>query len=201
MLLRQTSTKCSMVKQSFLLSNACSDARYQVDRSASEADIKKAYKKLSRKYHPDKNKDEAAQDRFVEVAYGGSLEVAKRSCGLDIMPVAYEVLSDPTVRLSYSSIDFNTATFPIRNAKYTIDMERSAFKPHAAPHEADNSLDYRKGSKLKKVGNSMPTLSTSSRVSLAAVVSIADCVGTCTHVDGPRPQITPKTRSARVRPL
>ena len=41
-----------------------------MDRSASEADIKKAYKRLSRKYHPDKNKDPGAEEKFVEIAYG-----------------------------------------------------------------------------------------------------------------------------------
>ncbi|KAF8505187.1 hypothetical protein JB92DRAFT_2833119 [Gautieria morchelliformis] len=54
-----------------------------VDRAASDATIKKAYRRLSRKYHPDKNKDPGAEDKFVEVAR------------------AYEVLSDPQKRGVY----------------------------------------------------------------------------------------------------
>jgi DnaJ-related protein SCJ1 len=41
-----------------------------VHPSASEKDIRHAYKKLSRKYHPDKNKDPAAESKFVEIAHG-----------------------------------------------------------------------------------------------------------------------------------
>jgi hypothetical protein len=41
-----------------------------VDRSASEADIKKAYKRLSRKYHPDRNKEPGAEEKFVEITQG-----------------------------------------------------------------------------------------------------------------------------------
>lgn len=54
-----------------------------LDKSASEHDIKKAYKRLSRKYHPDKNHEPDAESKFVEVAH------------------AYEILSDPTKKQIY----------------------------------------------------------------------------------------------------
>lgn len=54
-----------------------------LDRSASDADIKKAYKRLSRKFHPDRNKDEGAEAKFVEITQ------------------AYEALSDPEKRQIY----------------------------------------------------------------------------------------------------
>ena len=39
-----------------------------VDRDASEDEIKKAYRKLARKYHPDVNNDNEAEERFKQVA-------------------------------------------------------------------------------------------------------------------------------------
>ena len=55
-----------------------------VPRTATEADIKKAYRRLAMKYHPDRNPDDAeAEDRFKE---------AKE---------AYEVLTDAQKRAAY----------------------------------------------------------------------------------------------------
>ncbi|TRM64384.1 hypothetical protein BD626DRAFT_491622 [Schizophyllum amplum] len=54
-----------------------------VHPSASERDIRYAYKKLSKKWHPDKNKQEGAEERFIEIAH------------------AYEVLSDTEKRAIY----------------------------------------------------------------------------------------------------
>src|SRR6476469_9305170 len=55
-----------------------------VDKKASQDDIKKAYRKLARQYHPDKNPgDTAAEERFKEVQG------------------AYDTIGDPDKRKHY----------------------------------------------------------------------------------------------------
>ena len=55
----------------------------EVSENATPEEIKKAYRKLARKYHPDVNKDPKAEDKFKEIN------------------AAYEVLSDATKKQQY----------------------------------------------------------------------------------------------------
>ncbi len=55
----------------------------EITESASEAEIKKAYRKLARKYHPDVNKEASAEEKFKEIN------------------AAYEILSDKEKKQQY----------------------------------------------------------------------------------------------------
>src|SRR5215813_7417557 len=57
-----------------------------VARSASDEEIKKAYRRLARKYHPDVSKEKNAEEKFKEVQE------------------AYEVLRDPEKRAAYDQL-------------------------------------------------------------------------------------------------
>jgi len=61
-----------------------------VDKKASQDEIKKQYRKLARKYHPDKNPDDkASEEKFKE------------------LQEAYEVLKDPEKRSKYDTLGSN----------------------------------------------------------------------------------------------
>jgi molecular chaperone DnaJ len=62
-----------------------------VTKSATQADIKKAYYQLAKKYHPDQNKDPKAREKFVEVQS------------------AYEILSDANKRAQFDQ--YGTGAF------------------------------------------------------------------------------------------
>ncbi|NWF66807.1 MAG: DnaJ domain-containing protein, partial [Campylobacterales bacterium] len=55
----------------------------QVNENATQEEIKKAYKKLARQYHPDINKEPTAEEKFKEIN------------------AAYEILSDEKKRKQY----------------------------------------------------------------------------------------------------
>jgi curved DNA-binding protein len=55
----------------------------EINENASESEIKKAYRKLARQYHPDVNKDASAEEKFKEIN------------------AAYEILSDKEKKQQY----------------------------------------------------------------------------------------------------
>ena len=60
-----------------------------VDKKASQDEIKKAYRKLARSYHPDRNKEPGAEDRFKEISH------------------AYDILGDADKRKQYDQARAN----------------------------------------------------------------------------------------------
>src|SRR5699024_11453052 len=83
MILRKISLVRRLYESKAIMSKRYYNEILEIDRNASKDEIKKAYRKLARKYHPDVSKEENAEDKFKE---------AKE---------AYEVLNDDQKRAQY----------------------------------------------------------------------------------------------------
>jgi DnaJ-class molecular chaperone len=94
----------------------------EIDSSASLNTIKKAYRKLATKYHPDRNKDPDAEEKFKEISH------------------AYEILSDPEKRARYDQFGEENET---NNPMNPFDFFMGNQRKHATSHVHKLSLkDY-----------------------------------------------------------
>ncbi|CAL1716723.1 unnamed protein product [Somion occarium] len=101
-------------------------------RSASDKDIRAAYKRLSRKYHPDRNKDEGAEEKFVDIAR------------------AYEVLSDSTKRQIYD-----------RHGEEGLKAHESGQPAHTNPFDIFQSFFGARGQQARKGPTSLSEIEVS----------------------------------------
>ncbi|RPJ21954.1 MAG: J domain-containing protein [Chloroflexi bacterium] len=83
-----------------------------VERNASEADIRKAYRKMAMQYHPDRNpNDKQAEERFKEINE------------------AYQVLSDPQKRTHYDRLGSDYSTWQRRGAPGDFNWDQYGGAP------------------------------------------------------------------------
>jgi molecular chaperone DnaJ len=131
-----------------------------LDKSASEDEIKKAYRKLAMKYHPDRNKDneQAAEEQFKEVKE------------------AYECLSDPQKKARYDQFGFEEDAGPGQGgwaAQAFAEMFRRATGAHTqhVRRNADKQL-------ILNITLEEAQFGASKRVAYQHVVACKTCEGT-----------------------
>ena len=97
-----------------------------ISKDATEKDIKKAYRKLAFKYHPDKNPDnkKEAEEKFKEVNE------------------AYSVLSDPKKRRQYDMGGFDFADFGFGEGFDPFEIFRTFMGKHGKKGKGNNAFGF-----------------------------------------------------------
>lgn len=94
-------------------------------QTATTDEIKKAYRKLSLKFHPDKNDgDDFYTERFKEIQE------------------AYETLVDSSKRKSYDSLKYNNSTFNQANSGFNFNPDIEYFKSSNQTFEYDEEITF-----------------------------------------------------------
>ncbi|NOJ26521.1 MAG: hypothetical protein DA330_00715 [Nitrososphaera sp.] len=98
-----------------------------VSERAGPQEIKKAYRRLARKYHPDKNSSNTAEEMIKKIN------------------AAYEVLSDPSKRDQYDSPSFENVQAP-EPEPYSPPPSNAAPEPEVDRQKVETVSDYYFGS-------------------------------------------------------
>ena len=118
-----------------------------LDRTATKADIKKNYRLLAVKYHPDKSKDPDAPDKFIAITE------------------AYNILSDKKSRAQYDLFVWEKLKREKETREYsTVVPPRESTRTRRNRAQRKRSVDYLKEKKptknfLQLVGESLRIIS------------------------------------------
>lgn len=150
-----------------------------VSREATEAEIKSAYRKLAKRYHPDKNKDDPkAKERFAEAT------------------TAYEILGEPTKRAQFDRGEIDAEgrarTFGFGGGRegfdsFTGEPGGFGFRPGAGGGAGGPDIDdilseilgsrRGRGAGGGRAGRGRPAAARGEDLAVTAAVSLEDVVG------------------------